>query len=467
MKRTTAWGGFLASALLALIWTSATFAQDTPLTAREKALLDTVGKLQERLSELEKKVEALEGKAPRPSEDLRQRVTQIEESVEDLNKPNTFTASWNNGLNFATDDGKFKLQLGGRIQNDWAWMTSSDDLDFIFGDLEDATEFRRARLFVSGQIYEDVIFKAQYDFAGGDADFKDVYLGLKNIPYVGTVKAGHFKEPFGLEELTSSKYLTFMERSLTNPFTPGRNTGIGASNTAFDKRMTWAAGIFRDANDFGNGSGDGNYNVTARLTGLPWYEDEGRKLLHLGLAFSHRNPDGTLRYRERPEVHLSPVRFVDTMSFRADDIDLIGVEAAGVYGPFSVQGEYMYSRVDTALLGDLSFDGYYLQASYFITGEHKPYKISSGIFDRLKPRNDFSLKHGGWGAWEVAARYSTIDLDDGLLIRGGEEENITAALNWYLNSNTRVMWNYIRGDIDHDLYEGDVDALTMRLQLDF
>ena len=107
---------------------------------------------------------------------------------------------WDNGFKFESADKKFKLKLGGRIMNDWAWGDAGDDLpEFVSGN-----EFRRARLFVSGDVYKYVTFKVQYDFAGGDVDFKDVYMGLKGLPF-GTLKVGHFKAPFSLEELTSSK----------------------------------------------------------------------------------------------------------------------------------------------------------------------------------------------------------------------------------------------------------------------
>ena len=89
--------------------------------------------------------------------------------------------------------------------------------------------------------------------AGGDADFKDVYMQLKNVPYIGNIKVGHFKEPFSMEELTSSKYITFLERALPNAFAPSRNTGIQLHDTLLDGRMTYAVGIFKDVNSYGDG----------------------------------------------------------------------------------------------------------------------------------------------------------------------------------------------------------------------
>ena len=130
----------------------------------------------------------------------------------------------------------------------------------------DGFEFRRARLFFSGTIYDRVEFKANYDFAGGDADFKDVWIALKTS--AGKVQFGHFKEPFSLEELNSSKYLPFLERSLNNAFAPGRNSGIGFSGKKGDK-FNWGIGAFYDANDFGISSSEDNVNITGRIVADP------------------------------------------------------------------------------------------------------------------------------------------------------------------------------------------------------
>jgi phosphate-selective porin OprO/OprP len=354
------------------------------------------------------------------------------------------------------------LKFGGRIYNDWAWMSEDSDVRASsIGDLEDGTEFRTARLYVSGTIYDNVDYKGQYDFSTSSNSFKDVYIGISDFP-VGYLKMGHFKEPFGLEELTSSRFVTFMERSLANTFSPGRNTGVALSSTMSDKRATWAAGLFRNAGNGGGDQSEGSYNVTGRVTVLPLYENEGAKLLHIGAAYSLRNPESSVQYATEPEAHLAP-DFVDTTSLSAEQAGVLGLETALVCGPFSVQGEYMMADVD-GKNGSSSpdFDGYYVQGSYFLTGENRKYKTSSGAFDRVKPRENYSQK-GGCGAWEVAARYSQIDLNDGS-VTGGKLEDVTVGLNWYLNPNTRIMWNYIRADLDRT---GDSNLFMMRLQVDF
>jgi phosphate-selective porin OprO/OprP len=160
------------------------------------------------------------------------------------------------------------------------------------------------------------------------------------------------------------------------------------------------------------------YNITARVTGLPWYEEKGGRLLHLGVSYSHKFGDGedgaTVRFRQRPEAHLSPVRFVDTTDISTDGVDLIAPEAALVFGAFSAQGEYFHASVDRANGSDVDFHGFYLYVSYFLTGEHRSYSKNKGAFDRVKPKQNFGLdKEKGWGAWEIAmGNYIFADLDN-------------------------------------------------------
>ena len=408
--------------------------------------------------------------SPVQAQDLEDSVEQLTQRIEALEKEQAgssdFKLYWKNGIRFDTPDKAFQMRIGGRIMADTAWFDQDSDLERELDNWQDATEFRRARLYIQGLINKNIEFKAQYDFAGGDADFKDVYLGYKGLP-IGGLRVGHFKEPFSLEELTSSKYITFMERALPNVFAPSRNMGAMVHNHILDDRATYALGVFRDTDGFGEGAGDGKYNITGRLTGLPWYEDKGSKLLHLGVGCSYRNPnDDDVRYRQRPEAHLSPDRLVDTSDISADTVNVVGAEAALVYGPASLQGEYITADVDGRYSDspDPDLAGYYIQASYFLTGENRAYKASGGNFDRVKPKKNLS-KEGGWGAWELAARYSHLDLEDDL-VNGGELDTVTAGVNWYLNPNTRVMLNYVFADAE-DKYEGEADILQMRFQVDF
>src|SRR5262249_18558177 len=152
------------------------------------------------------------------------------------------------------------------------------------------SEFRRARIELSGEAGERVEWASNFDFAGGQTNFRGVYIGLKGLPY-GNLRAGQFKEPYGLEQITSANYIPVMERSLMNAFVPGYNAGLMVFDQAAGERMTWAVGVFRSGNDNGEISkGDGEWALTGRVTGLPVVAHEGRDYVHLGLSASHRNP---------------------------------------------------------------------------------------------------------------------------------------------------------------------------------
>jgi len=421
---------------------------------------DELSDLKEQVSELQNRTTQLEARQRLKEKSLTKEIEELKTQQAGAD-PTDFRVYWKEGLNLATLDENFKLKIGGRLQTDWFWSSEDDAIKLDVGEQEDGVEVRRARLYFSGLIYDNLEYKLQLDFAGGDADLKDAYLGLTDFP-LGKLRMGHFKEPFSLDELTSSKYITFLERALPNIFAPGRNMGFMLHNTSPEDRMTTAIGVFRNTDDYGEDVDDGGYNITGRITALPIYQDKGAHLLHVGAAYSYRNPDDSIRYRQRPEAHLTD-RFVDTGSFAGDQVDLAGLEAAWVNGPLSLQGEYMLANADRLGGGsDVDFDGYYVQVSYFLTGEHRSYKTSAGAFSRIKPKENYSAA-GGSGAWEAKARYSGLDLSD-KDVTGGELDNISAGLNWYLNPNTKIMWDYVHAEKDNI---GEADMLMMRLQFDF
>jgi phosphate-selective porin OprO/OprP len=241
---------------------------------------------------------------------------------------------------------------------------------------------------------------------------------------------------------------------------------------------------------------DAGYIMTLRVTGLPYYVDKGEKLVHVGMSYSYRkgNEDYTLpfghalRYAARPEA-ATEYPFLDVTVTGVRNVNLFGAEAAMVYGPFSVQMEYFGSVLDTTrdaaewghstvAHDDPCFGGMYVQASYFLTGEHRPYNTKEGAFDRVRPKKNFR-EDGGWGAVEVATRYSYLDMDDELLdtywgtvgnqhySSRGELHNWTLGVNWYLNPNVRIMANYIRSCPDRIDTANAADILMFRFQFDF
>jgi phosphate-selective porin OprO/OprP len=377
--------------------------------------------------------------------------------------PDTMRAYWKEGLRFETADKNFQAHVGGRGQLDFASFTADDKLEDAVGTFEDGAAFRRARLMVEGLVYKQVEFRAEYEFAGGEPTFKDVYIGLIDLPYVGGIRVGHFKEPFSLEELGSDNFIPFMERALPNALAPSRNLGGMVHNTALQEWMTWAAGAFRDSDDFAISQGDGEWGGTARVTGLPWWQDDGRSLVHLGIAGSYRDPaDDSVQFRSRPEARLAP-DVVDTGAFDATSLSRLGAEFAAVQGPFWLQGEYIGALTGGDGPGR-DANGYYVQAGFFLTGESRPYKRESGAFDRVRPRRPFLYgDEHGYGAWELLGRWSSLDLNSGA-IRGGSVRDITAGVSWYLNPLTRVSANYVFSD---QLQLGDAHAVMMRFWFDF
>ncbi|GJM44896.1 MAG: hypothetical protein DHS20C21_17380 [Gemmatimonadota bacterium] len=378
--------------------------------------------------------------------------------------------SWSDGIRLATDDKSVSLKIGGRLMNDWVFQKADNELldalgttdeDDVFHPavIEDGTEMRRARMYFSGTVQGNTEFKLQVDFAGGKVSAKDYFLGVKNIPALGTIRVGHQYEPMGLDELTSSKYITFIERATPMAFVASRKTGLFVTNHT--ESVMWGGMVSRNSDGAGAASAGGEYNVTGRLAAVPWQEDGGRRLVHLGAAASRRGPAGdAVSYSARPENHLS-VNHVSA-SVAADAATVLGLEAAAVFGPVSVQAEMLSSSVNATDDTDPMFSGWYAYGSWFLTGEHRPYKIDSGTFQRVKPKENFD-GDGGLGAWELAARVSHIDLNDAG-VSGGRLDDVTVALNWYLNPNFRWMANYIHADLTD---AGKSHALLTRFQVDF
>ena len=364
-----------------------------------------------------------------------------------------FNSIWNNGFKTTSSDGDFKLKFGGRIMFDYAfWNTNVNGTDESFS----GSEFRRVRLFNSGQVYKNVKYKVQFDFDGDGASFKDVYMEITKVPFVGNIKVGHFKEPFRLEALTSSKYMTFMERGLPIAFSPERNVGLMLHNSYMDNKLSIQAGIFQ--NGLSDEEQNGNRNITSRISYLPINNND--QLLHLGIGFSSRkNSDNTYSVSTRPENHMGN-KLISASIENVEQTNLIGTEMAWVMGPLSVQGEYIMNTVDAD--ETYNFTSYYGQISYFLTGEKRKYKNSLAGFDRVSPGKN--LGNDGMGALELAARYSSMDLSEA---NGGILNDITLGLNWYLNPSTRIMFNYVMGVADVNSEDINENTLQMRMQIDF
>lgn len=363
------------------------------------------------------------------------------------------------GLEVTTTDGEFSIELGGRILADVAVYAEDSN------SLGNGSELRDLRLDLEGRLYADFIYEFSVDFSDGEADVKDAWFAYDAI-YPWHIIVGHFKEPFSLEEMTSKRYLTFMERALPNVFAPGRHMGVGAHWAG--EQLTFAAGLFGDDyNDDTDDEGDEGWGIASRLTYAPLAED--RSALHLGMAVNYRKLDDKqeVRIDTGPESHLTDIHYLDTGKLKQSrSSTLLGFEGAWVSGSFSLQGEWMQNKIETDDGADPTFSGWYLQASWFLTGESRRYKQQKAKFGRIHPLSD-------QGAVELAARFSSLDLNDGE-IKGGSGDSITLGINWYINQQVRLMANtiYVYNDRYADA-DGDVEGedeptiLQLRAQVDF
>lgn len=393
-----------------------------------------------------------------------------EKKEQESPKSNVVVEQKGGGFQIRTADGAFSFQPKGRLEMDSAWYFSDKSK------LGDDAELRRAFLAMSGRMYKYFDYIVEYDFAA--SSFQDTYVQFNYYdPLLITV--GHFKEPFSLEQLTSDLHTTFMERSLADTLAMGRRVGVGVS--AYNNIGTLSWGAFWGSPSDNNKKED-NWNeeksgwrTAARATFAPIHE-EG-KVAHVGAAVDYWDPKTQegVRYRSRPESHITDVYLADTSSIAdVDNVVTGGVELLGIYGPASLQAEYMNASVNRSSgLNDLGLSGWYVLASYFLTGESRAYDAKKGVIDRVKPKHNFP---GGPGAWEVALRYSQLDLQD-KDVKGGKESNITAGLNWYLNPNLKVKGEYLHVSADPSTaavsanpHKGEKDepqAVQMRVQYDF
>ncbi len=373
-----------------------------------------------------------------------------------------FYAYWKKGLHVDSRDGAFKMNFGGRIHHQWTLLSDHTFPGGIFGNERGGVEFRRLRFYHSGLLYGVVDYKLDMEFSGGGTEVKDAYLTIRHLPVIGNLRTGHFKEPFGLDQLHSSNDMTFIERASSFDLTPGRNNGFLGFNSLFKERLTWALGIYWDADGNGDTELFDAYAFTGRLTVLPFYAEEGRQLLHLGVAYSFRRPpEGNYGFKSRPEAHLAPVLAAVDFSGTAEHVQLFGLELIAQKGAFALQGEYNASYVyaaDLFLQRNYTFYAYYLECSYFLTGEHRKYKKSVGFFKRTLPGKNFGRKSPG--AWQLAFRYAYTDYTDGLQ-NGEEMTNYTVALNWYLNPSIRFQLNY--GRVLQNAFSGSIFQLKSQV----
>lgn len=412
-------------------------------------------KLQERFADLEKRLQKQEQRAAPPQVKEPQQSSALDSS--------DWKISWKGTLVIENPRRNLRFTFGGRIHAEATWFEEDRGIRHSsIGPQSDGFEIHRARILLTGHLGKHIEFQTQYEFEGGDTDFRNLWLGYRNLPYVGRIRVGQQKEPFSLVQQGNTNHTPFIERASTASLNRLRNTGLTLHNH-YQGRITWTAGIFRFSDDFGNSrnQGPGDYNFTARVTGTPINHDFGKSLLHLGLGYSFRDPvKRTMRFRSRPRSFLAG-RFVDTRPFRAKNSQLFGTEMAFVINSFSMQSEFVYSYVDGLGGTKEHFKAWYIEAMWFPTGEHRNYNGKNGAFGQTKVLKPLDFERQQYGGLELGIRYSFIDLNSGP-IRGGQLADLTFCANWYLYRGVRIMFNYVHAN-RYGL--GDADIFITRFQI--
>jgi phosphate-selective porin OprO/OprP len=407
------------------------------------------------------------------------------------------------------------LKMGGFFHLDTGAYQQDAGSQATYGDMQDGTGFRRARMQATGKLSEQTNYCFEMDFAtAGRPSFMDVWVEQTSLPLLGTLRIGHYRQPFSMDSLTSIRQLEFLERSLPfQAFLPFRRVGAMAYDMTENQMTTWAYGVYRTGGFGNNFNGDsrfatditdsGGYSFSTRGTHLLYYDEpsNGRYLTHIGGSYDFSEMSNQFyQARAIPEffvgypdgannggvggVTAAGTPFIaDTGRLAAYNAQIVGVEFAQQYGPLHWQAEYIGTSVNQVANPTLWYDGAYVQGGWFITGESRTYNRQFGVMDRLIPFTDFfSVKNGicGWGAWEVCARYSYLDLTapgaapiafsagPPASPNPGIVNSATLGLSWWWNQYTRIQFNYIRCDVNSQLFADSVtDIYAARLQMEY
>ena len=330
-------------------------------------------------------------------------------------------------------------------------------------------EVRRAFLYTTGEfrLLRPVFYKLSAGGIGDRPYWDDLYVGVRDVRWLGTVRVGQFDAPMSLELLSGSSNYQFMEAgSPVQAFASSLKVGIESHSHRRDGRATWTIGLFRDGQraDVGDDT-DSPLRLVGRATGLLVDPGEGEGwLVHAGGSASFVLSTGDrVRYRSRPESFLVGY-LVDTGDIDTRTAYPVGAELAVTRGPFTAQSEWLGSWVDATDSGALGFGGVYGYAAWRLTGESRPYDSAAGRFSSAPPRRDFRPFEGGWGAWEIAARFSWVDLSDGP-VRGGRMVSWSGGLNWIWNRRIRF---FLDGQVARawdGARDGRLGILQARFQL--
>ena len=389
-----------------------------------------------------------------------------------LDKVSAIPGVATSGLRLHLEEDRLTMKIGGSVAFDGSAFITGPQ----FHGFDDGIQLRRFRAYAQGDCL--LVLPVSYEFEIGYVPntyyIQNSYVAFRDIGLIGELKFGQYQAPMGLDVVTSGRDISEMEpAAVLQALAPGVNAGVQMGRPLFEQRATWKFGFFTaggGGQDFGEASKSYGRAIT-RLTGLPLYApDPGHPgsatLLHLGLSANILySTDDSIRYRSRPENHLGPY-VVDTGSIKANGSLVAGAEAAWVSGPFSIQAEYLQSWVNDKNGQSPSFGGAYASASWFLTGETRPYDRQNGCFTRVVPQHNFNWGRGGWGAWELAARCSCLDLDSAN-VHGGRLSEFMVGPTWYLHSHLKWRFEYGLADVTHHQPEGIINIFQTRMEVDF
>ena len=372
---------------------------------------------------------------------------------------------YDDGFRMQTKDRSFENRIGGRVQTDLRVFSSGYPIDNDF-------DIRRARILMEGKLFTYFGYKLQAELQGSSSNrLVDAYMNYNYFPFL-RFQVGQFKEPFSLENLTSSNYLIFNERSMAYWLTPPRDIGLMLSGSLFQDSINYGFGIFNgDGQDANRRSQKDDKEFTTRLVGKPFKFTDNPFLrgLQVGGSFSYARLDTSdlnigvstpgltefFTVNSRAKFHI-----VQEVEHR----ERYGLELAYTYGPLLLMGEYVKNDYyDVLLSNGESFDfdlwAWYASGLFMITGE-KPI-IDGGVLKRIVPKKCFNIAERGWGAWGIGFRYQQFEADPKVydkLVEPGKSVRrataITVALNWYLNSMMRINFDYSETRFSRDLFLG-------------
>ena len=438
---------------LSLMAAALSCTMSTPLLAQDVTLpADELAAMRAQLAAMNARIDQLEG-------ELAATKAEAAEAGQVVDAPAPAADSEPVSTLAKSDGWSFKPR--GRLMFDAGFTNAPDSTGASDGF---GNEVRRARLGASGDMPGGFGYKFEVDFAGNDISVADAILSYENGPI--EIAIGQHNNFQSLEELTSSLHTTFIERAaFTDAF--GFERRLGASITYARGDVLAQAGVFTDNLEDTDSK---NRGADARIVFMP---KAGDTQLHFGGSFHYNDlddPAAQLRYRQRPLVHFTTQRFIDTRSMGADSETGYGLEAAAIAGRFHAAAEGYWQSVDMpGVADDPTFFGGYVEAGVFLTDDTRGYK--GGKFDRTKPSSP--VGEGGIGSVQFTLRYDHLDLNDAGIV-GGRQAGYFAALVWKPTDYTALMLNYGRlqyTDAILPTASGDtsygVDAIGMRAQIDF